>query len=74
MNNIYTTASNALYAFSYDLNELCRICGSASNDLNSLFDDNGSAYDFSSKINEYLPITVSQMHLHITFSYQFCAS
>lgn len=47
--------------FNYDdLHELCRICGTASNDLNSLFDDNGSSYDFSSKVNEYLPITVSE--------------
>lgn len=55
-----TYAFNTTSIFYYDgLHELCRICGRASNDLNSLFDDNGSSYDFSSKVNEYLPITVS---------------
>lgn len=67
MNAIYTSTPNALYAFNFDLNELCRICGTSSNDLNSMFDDNGSAYDFSAKINEYLPIRVSYSNVLVTF-------
>lgn len=52
--------TNGLYSFKFNLQDLCRICGTTSNDLNSMFDDDsGSAYDFASKINEYLPITVS---------------
>lgn len=52
-------SANGYYtAYKFDLQDLCRICGTTSNDLNSMFDDNGSAYDFASKINEYLPITV----------------
>lgn len=58
MNTIYTSSANALYAFNFELQDLCRICGASSDELNSMFDDNGSAYDFSSKINEYLPIRV----------------
>lgn len=58
MNTIYTSPANALYAFNFELQDLCRICGASSDELNSMFDDNGSAYDFSSKINEYLPIRV----------------
>ncbi|XP_055302360.1 zinc finger protein 808-like isoform X2 [Sitodiplosis mosellana] len=51
--------TNGIYSFKFDLQDLCRICGTTSNDLNSMFDDDsGSAYDFASKINEYLPITV----------------
>lgn len=58
MNTIYTSPANALYAFNFELEDVCRICGASSDELNSMFDDNGSAYDFSSKINEYLPIRV----------------
>lgn len=54
-------STNGLYTYKFDLQDLCRICGTTSNDLNSMFDDNGSAYDFASKINEYLPITVRKI-------------
>lgn len=57
--NMYQSGANALYAFNLiDFQDMCRICGSPSNNLNSLFDDHGCAYDYSSKINVYLPITV----------------
>lgn len=57
--NMYPSGANALYAFNLiDFQDLCRVCGNSSNNLNSLFDDHGCAYDFSSKINVYLPITV----------------
>lgn len=57
--NMYQSGANALYAFNLiDFQDLCRVCGNPSNNLNSMFDDHGCAYDFSSKINVYLPITV----------------
>lgn len=56
---MYPSGASALYAFNLiDFQDLCRVCGNPSNNLNSLFDDHGCAYDFSSKINVYLPITV----------------
>lgn len=58
MNGLQSGA-NAMYAYSIiDFQELCRVCGNSSHNLNSLFDDHGCSYDFSSKINVYLPITV----------------
>ncbi|XP_031628341.1 zinc finger protein 354A-like [Contarinia nasturtii] len=52
--------ANGIISYKFDVQERCRICRVISTNLNSIFDDNGSgsAFDFASKINEYLPITV----------------
>lgn len=67
--------TNGLNAFKFDMQERCRICRVISTNLNSIFDDNGSgsAFDFASKINEYLPITVSNScHSNQVNSLPFC--
>lgn len=66
--NSYSNTGNAAYAFNLiDIHDLCRVCGNSSINLNSLFDDDGSAYDFSSKINVYLPISVQFRYLINTY-------
>lgn len=60
MNLIPTPASLALgFNVVEQIRDLCRVCESPSNNLNSIFDDHGCAYDLSSKMNAYLPIKVS---------------
>lgn len=50
---------SAPFAFNLiDVQDLCRICGNLNNTFTSIFEDEGTVLDISSKINEYLPITV----------------
>lgn len=79
MNGLQSGA-NAMYAYNLiDFQDLCRVCGNPSHNLNSLFDDHGCSYDFSSKINVYLPITVrlhcfypqSMLDANLNYSFRF---
>lgn len=57
---------NASYAFNLiDVHDLCRICGNMNNTFTSIYEDDGNLLDISSKINEYLPITVSAIDLFL---------
>lgn len=59
MNQSEILPSNECEIIEIHVDYLCRLCGQTNNDLISIYENPNTVHELETKINTYLPITVS---------------